>query len=226
MAFVLAACLSRISSVRLRTWSAIGSLCLIGALGCLTVRQFDVWASDRAQHAYVAAHLTNAELLDDFTSRQLILEFLRGDEEAASRAVAAQLRRNPGSPGYRKAADIFAEKNRIGPYYGHVSFLAIMQEQMGLAFARKGELREANDHLEAALSLDERFYQAAYDRALVLLDLGRPNEALGSYLLSERWAAPSLTRTQSRVFLERLQRVSEAQGDARLASSAQGALRR
>jgi hypothetical protein len=45
----------------------------VGALGALSWRQLEVWSSDLYQHAYVERGLTNAELLDDFTSRRLIL---------------------------------------------------------------------------------------------------------------------------------------------------------
>ena len=83
---------------------------------------------------------------------------------------------------------------------------------MGLMFAKQGRLREANDHFEDALRMDERFYQAAYDRALVLLGLGRCDDALRSFLLSARWASPSLTRAQERAFLGQLERAAQERG--------------
>src|SRR5208282_4371185 len=178
---------------------------------------------DRAQHAYVARGLTNTELLDDFTSRQLILEFFRGDEKRVSEAVAARLAANPSSPGFRKAAAIIEEKRRISAYYGPVSLLAILQDQLALSFARAGQYREADDHFADALRLDGRFYQAAYDRALLLLKLGRGDDALRSYLAADSWASPPLPVAQKREFLRRL---AEAAGRPDLEHSARAALGR
>jgi hypothetical protein len=225
-ASLIAAALARVSTTRGRACAAAASLALIGVLGRLSWRQLAVWSDDRLQHAYVAAHLTNAELLDDFNSRLQILEFLRGSEKASSEAVAARLARDPSGQGFRKAAAIIADKRRISAYYGNVSFLAIIQDQMGLLFAKAGQLREANDHLEDALRMDDHFYQAAYDRALVLLRLGRCDDALGSYLISLRWASPPLTRAQERIVLEQLERAAAAQGKRSLANAARSALAR
>ena len=72
--------------------------------------------------------------------------------------------------------------------------------------------------------MDDRFYQAAYDRAFVLLGLGRCQDALGSFLLSVRWASPALTQAQKRAFLAQLERLAEAQGRRTLAGAAHRAL--
>ena len=226
MAAVIAAGLARIATLRMRAVASAVSLAIIGVLGCLSRRQLDVWSDDRAQHAYVVGGIKNAELLDDFTSRKLILEFLRGDEKAAGDAVAARLKSNPASQGFLKAAAIIADKRRISAYYGPVSYLAILQERLGLEFAREGENREANDHFEDALRLDDRFYQAAYDRAVVLLQLGRCEDALRSFLLSDRWAPSGLTAAQKRAFLGLLERVSEETGRPLLARAARTAMAR
>jgi tetratricopeptide (TPR) repeat protein len=225
-AAALAAALSRAATARSRIVALAASLAVLGALCRLTARQLDSWTDDRVQHAYVAAHLTNPELLDDFNSRLEILEFMRGNEVAAEAAVSAALARNPSSPGFQKAATMFADKRKVDSFYGQASFLAILQDQMGLRFARAGEYREANDHFEDALRMDERFYQAAYDRALVLLDLGRARDALGSYLIARRWASPALPRAQVAGFLGRLESVAEAEGDTPLAGAARRALAR
>ena len=226
MACVLAAALARVRGPRARVCAALLSLAAIGVLGRLTWRQLEVWSDDRLQHAYVAAHLTNAELLDDFNSRLQILEFMRGNEKAASEAVAARLARNPSGQGFLKAAAIIADKRRLSAYYGPVCLLAILQDQMGLMFAKQGRLREANDHFEDALRMDERFYQAAYDRAFVLLGLGRCDDALRSFLLSERWASPALTRAQERAFLGQLERAAQNGENPALAAAARSALAR
>ena len=226
MACVLAAALARVRAPRARVCAALLSLAAIGVLGRLSWRQLEVWSDDRLQHAYVAAHLTNAELLDDFNSRLQILEFMRGNERAASEAVASRLARNPSGQGFLKAAAIIADKQRLSAYYGPVCLLAILQDQMGLMFAKQGRLREANDHFEDALRMDERFYQAAYDRALVLLGLGRCDDALRSFLLSARWASPSLTRAQERTFLGQLERAAQSGGNPALAAAARSALAR
>jgi tetratricopeptide (TPR) repeat protein len=226
VAALIAAALARLSTARARAWATAACLAAIAVLGRLSWRQLDVWSDDRLQHAYVAAHLTNAELLDDFNSRLQILEFLRGNERAASEAVAARLSRNPAGQGYLRAAAIIADKRRISAYYGPVCFLAILQDQMGLRFAREGQLREADDHFEDALRMDDRFYQAAYDRAIVLLRLGRCDDALRSYLLAQRWASPALTRAQERTFIGQLESAAAAGGKPALAAAARSALAR
>jgi tetratricopeptide (TPR) repeat protein len=226
MAAVLAAALSRIQAARARAAATAASLAVIGVLCRLTQGQLNVWSDDRLQHAYVAAHLTNAELLDDFNSRLEILEFLRGNEEAASAAVAARLGRNPSGQGFLKAAAIIADKRRISAFYGRVSFLAILHEQMAVMFAKAGQLREANDHFEEALRIDGRFYQAAYDRSLVLLGLGRGDDALGSFERAERWASPPLPPRQRQAFLEGLAREEDLEGNARIAGAARSAVAR
>jgi protein O-mannosyl-transferase len=226
MAAVLAAALARLPGARSRAVAAVASLAVIAVLCRLTWRQLAVWSDDRLQHAYVAAHLTNAELLDDFNSRLEILEFLRGNEEAASAAVAGRLAANPSGQGFLKAAAIIADKRRISAFYGHVSFLAILHEQMAVMFARAGELREANDHFEEALRLEDRFYQAAYDRSLVLLRLGRGDDALSSYLRAAYWASPPLPARQREAFLGGLASEEDAEGNPVLAGAARRALAR
>jgi hypothetical protein len=223
MAAAMAAGLARLASAPARACAAVLGLALAGVLGALSWRQLDVWSSDLYQHAYVARGITNAELLDDFTSRKLILEFIRGDEKRAPDAVAARLRENPAAPGYAKAAAIIADKRRIAAYYGPVSFMAILHDQMGLMFAREGEFEEADDHFAEAILQDDRFYQAAFDRALVLLRLGRSDDALDSFLLSERWAPSGLPRPQRQEFLSRLRAAAEAEGRPALAAAARAA---
>jgi len=226
MAAVLACLVSRVAGRRARIAAALASLGVIAALGRMSLRQLRVWSDDRVQHAYVAARLRNPILLEDFTSRLLILDFLRGDENGASREVYARLARNPTSQPMLKAAALFADKRRLSAYYGRASYLAILQDQMGLMFAKQGRQREANDHFEDALRMDERFYQAAYDRAFVLLGLGRCDDALRSFLLSARWASPALTRAQERAFLGQLERAAKNGGNAALAAAARSALAR
>lgn len=213
--------LVRLATARSRVLASAAALAAVAALAFQTSRQLGIWSDDRVQHAYVASHLRNTELLDDFTGRQLILEFMRGDEAGASAELDRRLKANPGSPGLRKAAELFEEKRRLSAYYGGVSLLAIAQEQMALSFARSGQFREADDHFLDALRMDDRFYQAAYDRALVLLRLGRPDDALRSFLLAERWARPPLAQAQRREFIGRLRSAAAERGLAALARSAE-----
>ncbi len=226
LAALLAAGLARVGSPRGRSAATVAAFAIVGGLGWLTSRQLAVWSDDRAQHAYVASGISNAELRDDFTSRKLILEFLRGDEQAASAALADHLRENPARQGFLKAAAIFADKRRISAYYGPVSYLAILQDRLGLDFARAGELREADDHFANALRLDDRFYQAAYDRALVLLRLGRCDDALQNFFRAERAAPAGLTPAQQKAFLGLLQEASTGAGRPALAQAAHIALAR
>jgi tetratricopeptide (TPR) repeat protein len=223
---VLAALLAGISRRNARTWSAGVGLLVIAALCHHTRRQLDIWTDDRTQHAYVARWLTNPVLLEDFTSRQLILEFLRGNEKEASRSVEAYLRVHPTSQGYIRAATIFADKRGIGTYYGPVSYLAILQDRLALRFAASGQMREADDHFGDALGLDDRFYQAAYDRSLVLLNLGRCEDALASFLWAESWAPSGLPEIQRSEFLSRLAKAATSEGKASLADAARRALAR
>jgi len=226
IAAAVAALVARVEGRRARAMVAVGCLGVAAAFALVSRRQLRIWSDDRVQHAYVARHLTNPILLEDFTSRLLILEFLRGNEQMASEEVASRLARDPQSAPMQKAARIFADKRRISGYYGRASYLAIVHEQMGLDFARAGEFREANDHFEDALRMDDRFYQAAFDRALVLLRLGRADDALHSYLLAARWANPALPEIERRVFLDRLADLAEGLGKPGLARAARGPLRR
>ena len=226
MASFLAVGLSRLTTRRARVAAAVISLAAIGILGRLTWAQLGIWSDDRLQHAYIAAHLTNAELLDDFNSRLLTLEFLRGNEKEAADAVAARLARDPNGQGFQKAAAIIADKRRLSTYFGPVSYLAILHDHLGLNFAHAGEFREANDHFEEALRMDPRLYQAAYDRALVLLNLGRSDDALRSYFIAEHWASPPLTTAQRRGFLGLLEHSAASGGESRLAGAARNALAR
>ncbi len=221
-AAALAAALSALASRGARAAALVASLAGLALLGALTHRQLRIWSDDRTQHAYVLTGLSKQPLLDDFTSRQLILEFLRGNEGPSEEAVREHLRSNPASPGYQKAAAIIADKRRVEPYYGSAPFLAILQDKLALDFARQGQLREANDHFEDALAMDERFYQAAFDRALVLVDLGRPEDALRSFLYAEAYA-PRLPGPQRAEFLRRIEALAQAQGKQGLARAARAA---
>ncbi len=226
LAALLAAALARVASARGRAAAAAAALAVVAVLGWLSWRQLAVWSNDRAQHVYVAAGIRNAEMRDDFMSRKLILEFLRGDEQAATAALADHLRENPVRQGFLKAAAIFADKRRISVYYGPVPYLAILQDRLGLDFARAGEWREADDHFADALRLDDRFYQAAYDRALVLLRLGRCDDALQNFFLAKRSAPSGLTAAQQRAFLGLLEQACAEAGRPALGHAAQIALAR
>jgi hypothetical protein len=223
MAAVLAAAFAQIAARRARVVGAIAAIAAVAALAGLTSRQLGFWRNDRIHHQYVAGLVRNKDLLDLFTSRLLILEYMRGNEKAASDAIDARLKAKPDAEGYRQAQGIIAEKRKVGAYYGPATLLAIIHERLGLAFARGGEPREADDHMVDALRLDDRFYQASYDRALILLDLGRGADALDSFLLSERWASPALTRAQAQVFLGRLAALADKQGDRALGDGARAA---
>jgi tetratricopeptide (TPR) repeat protein len=225
-ATVLACLLCRIRPRAARAGACALFLCVVAALGFMTARQLEVWRDDRAQHHYVASLIRNPELLDLFTSRLLILEFMRGNEDYAAQAVAERLKADPTDEGYLKAAGIIEDKRKVASYYGRTSLVAIVQEQTSYAYAKAGEYREADDHLAAALAADPAFFQASYARAGVLLDLGRPRDALASYLDSEHSASPALTRAQRRDFIIRLEHVCDARGDQRLAASARAALSR
>ena len=226
VAAVLAAGLARLSSPKARAAASIAALAVIGILGRLSRRQLDVWSDDRAQHVYVASGITNPVLLEDFKSRQVILEFIRGNEKAAAEIIAAHLKADPTNPGFLRANAIMADKERIGTFYGPVSYLAILHDRMALRCAELGELRESNDHFEEAMRLDSRFYQASYDQALILVRMGKCEAALGSYF----WAASSdptgLPLRQRRAFLERLEWVAAASGQSRIANAAKAALAR
>jgi hypothetical protein len=225
-AAVLAALLSMLAgrAARLAATSALAALCLFFA--AQSRAQLRIWATDRAQHAYVAGRLTNPGLLDDFRSRMAILEFMRGDEAAPEKAVAERLARASGDAGFLRAARIMDDKRRLSGYYGKASLLAIMHEQMGIAFARAGELREADDHMETALRMGDGFYQAAYDRAFVLIGLGRPEDALDSFLAAESWAPAPLPRNGCAAFLGDLASQAAADGKPRLEAAARAAARR
>jgi hypothetical protein len=225
-AAVLAAALARLSSRAVRAAVAAAAVLVLCQLGRMTRHQLQYWSDDLVQHAYVAGTLTNAELRDDFMSRLAILQFIRGDEKPAAAEVAARLAEEPSSQGFRRAAAIISDKRRISAYYGPVPYLAILHDRLAVDFARRGELREANDHFEATLRLDERFYQAAYDRAQVLVSLGLCEEALRNFFLSERWAPGGLSRDERRGFLGRLQQVAAATGRTGLAQAARAALSR
>jgi tetratricopeptide (TPR) repeat protein len=223
---VLAALLGSLAAHAARMAAAAAGLAFAGFFAVLTDHQLPIWAGDQVQHAYVAAHLTNAELRDDFMSRMEILDFMRGDEKLTEQAVAERLARNPEGQGFWKAATIIVEKKRLSVYYRHASLLAIMHEQMGLRLAERGELREANDHIELALRTDDKFYQAAFDRAIVLLGLGRPDDALNSYLIADRWASPPIPKDRRRGFLNGLLDEASSEANDALAQAARAALAR
>jgi len=226
MAAILACLLARVTRGAGRIAASAILLCVVAGLGMLTARQLEVWRNDRVQHHYVASLITNPELLDLFTSRLLILEFMRGNESYATEAVVAKLKVDPTNEGYLKAARIIEDKRKVASYYGGTSLLGIVQEQTSFAFAKAGEYKEADDHLAAALAQDPGFFQASYARAGILLDLGRPADALASFLDSDQSASPPLTRAQKRDFVDRLERVCETRGESRLASAARAALAR
>jgi hypothetical protein len=74
--------------------------------------------------------------------------------------------------------------------------------------------------------MDPRLYQAAYDRALVLLNLGRSDDALRSYFIAEHWASPALTTAEKRGFLGMLEREAANGDNPHLSGAARSALSR
>ncbi len=228
---VLTACLLALAAIRARAGRAralvvAGALAVLGTLGAWTSGQLEHWRDDLVLHRYVLGGLDNAELREDFSGRLLILEFMRGDEAAASAAVDAGLREHPASASFRRARGIMDSKRRIAAYYGPVCLLAVLQEHLGIDMARSGQLAEAVDHFSDALRMDDRFYQAAFDRALALLRLGRAREALGSYLEADRWAGAKLPADKRRGFLSGLRDLAREGADPGLEAAADRALAR
>jgi len=209
VAVLLAALLNRLRAPGPRLAAASLMLGLTGGLGILTWRQQEIWRTDDIHLRYTTASLPPGPTHESVKARLLLLEFMLGDEAAASQAIAEGIVRHPDIPDYKHSADLILEKRKVEAYYGAACFLAIIQERTGVEFTKLGQDREANDHLEYALRLDDTFYQAAYNRAFVLLRLGRPRDALDSFLVAERWGGAGLSALQRHNFFDQLRHAAD-----------------
>jgi len=98
--------------------------------------------------------------------------------------------------------------------------VTFLHQQLGVAAARAGDLRVAEEHLRLARLSAPDFYAPAYNLSLVWLRLGRTRLALGSFLWAESHAGGHLSPGARSVVLGLLADQFAAAGEPHLAAAA------
>jgi tetratricopeptide (TPR) repeat protein len=195
--------------------AALGAYLL--ALACRSEVQTWVWRSWDAVVADISANVAP----DEFPNLQYYnpaQELKMSGQYDQARAVVARgrqaLRDDPALVDLeRDIEDCRATYTRFCPF-------ADVHVHLGAWFIRSADWREADEHLRLALELSPGYGEAAYNRALVRLNLGDYPGALHDFLWAEAHVPAPLSAAQRQAVLGWVAREAEAAGNPGLAQAA------
>jgi len=201
-------------------------LAITATFARITFTQIGLWSDRHLLYEQIVRTAVHPETRESFGAWEMYLDFIEsggskgpaggaGPGPAAGTAgIAANL---PSQELRDMAATILREKRSIPP---GVPPIAWLHTSLAVRFARSGDLAEADEQYKRALKWAPGYSFALYDRSLLLLQLGRPNEALHEYLWAEASPDPKLPPANRQLFLDLLSRETSSQGNSPLAAAA------
>lgn len=189
---------------------AAGSLLvLIGGWSWLSHRQSAIWQDSLTLYRHIDAHLGETEFPLFKYRRYAFLLQAFGHEAEADAVLQRGVAKFGDDPFIAQTARDFAARRE---YYrtlnatagGGIVPQAFLHADAGLARMRQRQWREADEHFRCALELSPGFYTVAYNRALCLLELDRPDDALLSFEAAKAHARPALSEAAQQRFHELL----------------------
>jgi hypothetical protein len=202
---------------------------IFGAYLLVLARMSELQTSAWRNWDAVVANVASRVKPDEFPDLQYgdpAYEFMMsGHYDRASAVVADGLRALPNDPALlalgKQIAGCRAFYTRYCPFAeAHVA--------LGAWFLKTHDWRESDEHLRLALELSPGDGEAAYNRALVRLNLGNYREALHDFLWAEAHVPIRFTREQRQAVLNRVAAEADAANDsgfARAIRMAQGGVR-
>ncbi len=133
MAAVLAAALARIRAPRARALASVCSFAVLCVLGRLTAVQLGRVVGRPRPARLRRAWPHQSRTPGRFHEPPADPRVPEGRRGAGVGGRRGQAQGEPAGQGYQKAAAIIADKKRISAYYGPVSYLSILQDQLALA---------------------------------------------------------------------------------------------
>lgn len=176
-----------------------GGLAAVAALGVMSARLAPVWRSDPELLGRAESLMTHREARAEIELRIARFHYLYGDfagAERLSRSAMALLQMPPGAEPLYGAA---AAKD-----FSEAAPLAMQHNGLGVAMARSGDLRSAEQHFRAALEVSPNFPKANVNLALLLLSKGMADEPLHCYLTVALAPQGSVDPHALRALLQRL----------------------
>ncbi len=196
-------------------------------LGVLSVRQTEIWRDTPALFQRIADGLSPAASPLMYFQRPALVRFRNGDVPGALALIDQGLALLPDNRALRaERADLLRQAAALRVLLISVGappatpLAVLMQQELGLAAARAGDLAAALEHLRLAGAGSPDFYAPAYNRALVCLRLGEPRAALGCYLWAEAHGGGHLSARARTVTLGIMADQFAAAGESRLAAAA------
>jgi hypothetical protein len=200
---------------RVLATAALGGYLLV--LACRSELQTRTWRSWDAVVADISAHVAP----DEFPNLQYYnpaQEFKMSGQYDQARAVVARGRRAlPDDPAL---TDLERDIEDCRATYTRFCAFADVHVHLGAWFIRSADWREADEHLRLALELSPGYGEAAYNRALVRLNLGDYQDALHDFLWAEAHVPAPFSAAQRQAVLGWVAREAEAAGDPGLAQAA------
>ncbi len=188
-------------------------------LARMSERQTAVWRDGASVWANAAAHIGPDQFPElQYYDPAYVLK-MSGQYDEAAAVVARGLSAMPGDQTLLALGRDIAECRTLYP-----RFCPFAEVHVSLAhwFMKTQDWREADEHLRVALELSPNFAEAAYDRALVRLDLGQYSEALHDFIWAEARMPAPFSPAQRQAVLDLVAREARAAGDLPLASAVSG----
>ena len=186
-------------------------------LARMSEKQTAVWQNWTSLVANVSSHLKSDEFPDlQYYSPAYVFK-MSGQYDQAAAVVARGLLALPDDHALLSLSQDIAECRVLYP-----RFCPFAEAHVALAhwFLKTKDWRDADEHLRLALELSPNFADAAYDRALVRLDLGRYREALHDFLWAEGHVAAPYSPVQRQAVLYLVANEANAANNPTLARAA------
>ncbi len=227
LAAALVLSLVRLKPVSARTLTLTVGLAAGGVLGILSTRQTEIWRDTPALFQCISNGLTPEGSPLMYFQRPALVRFRNGDEGGALALLDQGIARLPDNQALRiERADLQRQGSALQALLISVGappatpLAALMQQELGLAAARAGDLVAAQEHLRLASAGSPDFYAPVYNRALVYLRQGETRAALGCYLWAEAHGGKHLAARPRSAALGLIADQFAASGEPRLAVAA------
>jgi len=198
-----------------------------GVLGMLSWRQTEIWRDTPALFQRIAAGLSPAASPLMYFQRPALVRFRQGDVAGALALIDRGLALLPDDRALRaERADLLRQASALRDLLTSIGappatpLAVLMQQELGLAAARAGDLAAAQEHLRLAGAGSPEFYAPAYNRALVCLRRGDSRAALACYLWAEAHAGGHLSARARAATLGLMADQFASAGEPRLAAAA------
>jgi hypothetical protein len=219
--------LVRLQPASARTLALAAGFAAGGVMGILSARQTEIWRDTPALFQRISSGLRPAASPLMYFQRPALVRFRNGDISGALALLNEGIVLLPKNRTLRlERSDLQRQESALQALLISMGappatpLAVLMQQELGLAAARDGDLMAAQEHLRLALAGAPDFYAPAYNRALVSLRQGQTRAALDYYLWAEAHGGKHLSFRARQAALGLIADQFAASGDPRLAAAA------